>query len=153
MTRLLDRLPRGRRAIAWAGVLVGVAAALVALPPFGVRSPVVPTVIGLVALTIGIGSVIRGERRIGAYAIAAGVAGFAIGYLATRSSVDKLDAVVIWGALFLGEPITTGKVLGGAVILVGAALVTGLLPRPAARDMDELQEWKVRPAYTDEEIA
>ena len=84
MTRFLDRLPRGRRALAWAGVLVGIAAALVALPPFGVRSPVVPIVIGLVALTIGIGSAIRGERRIGAYAIAAGIAGLAIGYLATR---------------------------------------------------------------------
>ena len=42
---------------------------------------------------------IRGERRIGAYAIAAGVAGLAIGLLATLSSVGKLDAVVIWGAL------------------------------------------------------
>jgi simple sugar transport system permease protein len=80
-------------------VVVGIAAALVALPPFGARSPVVPTVIGLIALTVGIGSVIRGERRIGAYAIAAGIAGFAIGYLATRSGVDNLDAVVIWGAL------------------------------------------------------
>jgi simple sugar transport system permease protein len=80
-------------------VVVGIAAALVALPPFGARSPVVPTVIGLIALTVGIGSVIRGEGRIGAYAIAAGIAGFAIGYLATRSGVDNLDAVVIWGAL------------------------------------------------------
>jgi ABC-type uncharacterized transport system permease subunit len=95
----LGRLPRGWRAVAWAGVLVGVAAALVALPPFGARDPVVPVVIGLIALTIGIGSALRGERRVGAYAIAAGVAGLAIGYLATRSSVDKLDAVVIWGAL------------------------------------------------------
>jgi simple sugar transport system permease protein len=99
MRSRLDRLPRGWRAVGWAGVVIGIAAALVALPPFGVRSPVVPVVIGLFALTIGIGSWIRGERRIGSYAIAAGVFGFLIGYLATRSSVDKLDAVVIWGAL------------------------------------------------------
>jgi general nucleoside transport system permease protein len=97
--RFLERLPRGWRAVAWLGVLVGVAAALVALPPLGVRSPVAPIVVGLIALTIGIGSALRGERRIGAYAIAAGITGLAIGYLATRSSVDKLDAVVIWGAL------------------------------------------------------
>jgi len=98
--RVINPRARGWSGIAWAGVLVGLAAALVTLPPIGVRSPVMPTVIGLIAVTIGIGSMIRGERRIGAYATAAGVAGFAIGFLATRSSVDNLDAVVIWGALF-----------------------------------------------------
>jgi general nucleoside transport system permease protein len=96
----VKHLPRGWRAVAWAGVLVGVAATLVALPPVGVRSPVAPVVIGLFALTIGIGSWLRGERRIGGYAIAAGVLGLLIGYLATRSSTENLEAVVVWGALF-----------------------------------------------------
>jgi simple sugar transport system permease protein len=96
----MKRLPRGWRAVAWAGVVAGVFAALIALPPIEVRSPVAPVVIGLFALTIGIGSWIRGEHRIGGYAIAASVIGLTIGYLATRSSVDKLEAVVIWGALF-----------------------------------------------------
>jgi len=100
VTSLGERLPRGWRAATWAGVLIGVAAALVALPPFGVRNPLVPIVIGLVAVTIGLGSLFRGERRVGAYAIAAGLAGLGVGFLATRSSVDNLDAVVIWGALF-----------------------------------------------------
>ena len=95
----MNRLPHGRRAVAWAGVIVGLAAAFVTLPPIEARSPVWPVVIGLSALTIGVGSWIRGERKIGGYAIGAGVLGFVIGYLATRSSVDKLDAVVIWGAL------------------------------------------------------
>lgn len=99
MKRFAESLPRGWRAIAWAGVAVGIAAAFVAIPPFSVRSPVFPTVIGLIALTVGAGSFIRGERRVGAYAMTAGAAGFIIGYLATRSSVEKLDAVVIWGAL------------------------------------------------------
>ena len=96
----MKRLPRGWRAAAWIAVLVGVLAALVALPPIEIRSPVAPLVLGLVALTVGIGSWIRGERRIGGYAVAAGVFGLLIGYLATRSSVDRLDAVVVWGALF-----------------------------------------------------
>lgn len=91
--------PRGWRAVGWAGVAVGIAAALVALPPFEVRNPVVPVIFGLVALTIGTGSWIRGERHVGAYAAAAGLFGFGIGYLATLSSVGKLDAVVVWGAL------------------------------------------------------
>jgi simple sugar transport system permease protein len=99
VTAVVERLPQGWRAAAWAGVLVGVVAALVALPPFSVRSPVVPVVIGLVASTIGLGGILRGERRLGAYAVAAGIAGLLVGYLATRSSIDKLDAVVIWGAL------------------------------------------------------
>jgi general nucleoside transport system permease protein len=96
----MNRLPRGWRAVAWLGVVVGVLAALVALPPIEIRSPAAPLVVGLVALTIGVGSWIRGERRIGGYVIAAGVLGLVIGYLATRSSVDKLDVVVVWGALF-----------------------------------------------------
>jgi simple sugar transport system permease protein len=95
-----NRLPRGWRAVAWIGVLIGVIAALSALPPWTVRSPFVPVVIGLFALTIGIGSWIRGERRVGGYAIAAGVIGLLIGYLATRSSVGNLETVVVWGALF-----------------------------------------------------
>jgi ABC-type uncharacterized transport system permease subunit len=96
----MKRLPRSSRAAAWAAVVVGVFAALVALPPIEVRSVAAPVVIGLFATVVGLGSWIRGERRIGGYAIAAGVLGFAIGYLATRSSVGKLDAVVLWGALF-----------------------------------------------------
>lgn len=96
----MKRLPRGWRAIGWAGVVAGVIAAFVALPPISLRSPVPSVVIGLVALTVGIGSWIRGERRIGGYAIAAGVFGFALGYLATRSSLEHLEAAVVWGALF-----------------------------------------------------
>jgi len=98
--RLGNRLPHGWRAVAWIGVLVGVAAALSALPPITIRSPVVPVVIGLFAFTIGLGSWIRGERRIGGYAMAAGFIGIFIGYLATRSSVGNLETVVVWGALF-----------------------------------------------------
>ena len=96
----MSRLPRGWRAVGWAGVVIGVIAALVALPPLEARSPVYPVVIGLVALTVGIGSAIRGERKVGGYAIAAGIGGLVLGYLATRSSVQHLDAVVVWGALF-----------------------------------------------------
>jgi ABC-type uncharacterized transport system permease subunit len=96
----MSRLPAGWRAVAWAGVVVGAVAALVALPPIEVRTPVASVVIGLIALTIGIGSWIRGQRRVGGYAVAAGVGGLLLGYLATRSSVDHLEATVVWSALF-----------------------------------------------------
>jgi simple sugar transport system permease protein len=78
---------------------LGLVAAFVALPPLEIRSPVAPIVIGLFALTIGIGSWLRGERRVGAYGIAAGVVGLAIGVLATRSSIEHLEGAVVWGAL------------------------------------------------------
>jgi simple sugar transport system permease protein len=96
---VIKRLPQGPAAIAWAGVVIGLLATFVALPPIEARSAVVPAVIGLVALAAGVAAWTRGERRAAAYAIAAGVLGFVIGYAATRSSVSKLDAVVVWGAL------------------------------------------------------
>jgi ABC-type uncharacterized transport system permease subunit len=99
MRRLTTKLPRGWRAVGWIGVAIGIVAALVALPPFEVRNPAVPVAVGLFALTIGIGSWIRGERRIGAYAVATGLSGLVIGYLATVSSIGNLEAVVVWGAL------------------------------------------------------
>ncbi len=61
-------------------------------------------VIGLFALTIGIGSWIRGERRVGGYAIAAGVIGIFIGYLATRSSVGNLETAVVWSLHSMSSP-------------------------------------------------
>jgi ABC-type uncharacterized transport system permease subunit len=95
----MSRLPDTRRTLAWIGVGLGLVAAFVALPPLEVRTPVAPIVIGLFALTIGIGSWLRGERRVGAYGIAAGVVGLAIGVLATRSSIEHLEGAVVWGAL------------------------------------------------------
>src|SRR5262249_56514047 len=87
--------------LAFLAIGVGVCAALVALPPVGARSPVLPIVIGLLAVATGLAFwLIRGERRIGGYAIAAGLAGLLIGYFATRSSPTKLDTVVVWGAPF-----------------------------------------------------
>ena len=99
MSGALARLPQGPRAIAWLGILVGLAAAWVALPPLKVRMPVVPLVIGLVAVGLGVYAVQRGAKRIGWGAVVAGMGGIALGYLATLSSVEHLDQVVVWSAL------------------------------------------------------
>jgi general nucleoside transport system permease protein len=115
VNRLWSGLPRGWAGVAWGGVALGFAAAFVALPPIERRSALFPIVLGLFAVTVGAGSVIRGERRAGAYAIAAGIAGFAIGYLATRSSVDKLDAVVIWGALLSATLVSATPLVFAAI--------------------------------------
>ena len=93
------RFPRGDRALAWVAILLGIAAFWVALPPLKVREPVVPIILGLFALTIGIGTLIRGVKRIGWAAVAIGVLGIVLGVLATRSSTAHLDQVVVWSAL------------------------------------------------------
>ena len=42
---------------------------------------------------------------------------------------------MLWGVLFLGEPLTAGRVSGCAIILAGCALILGLIraPRLSAR--------------------
>ena len=97
--QLLSRLPRGTRAIAWLGVLVGLLAFWVALPPLKVRAPIVPVLIGVVAVALGAWAISRGTRRLGWGAVVAGVFGIGLGYLSTRSSVTHLDQVVVWSAL------------------------------------------------------
>ena len=98
--RFLARLPRGARAVAIAGIVVGIAAFWIALPPLQARSPLWPALIGVLALILGATAVSRGVKRLGWGAILAGVGGIGLGYLATRSSVAHLDQVVVWSALF-----------------------------------------------------
>ena len=99
-SNLTRRLPHGFRMVAWAGIILGLAGAWVALPPIAARSWTWSLVLCLVAVMLGIGVAIRGERRFGGFAIAAGVLGFVVAYLATVSSIGKLESVVVWSALF-----------------------------------------------------
>jgi simple sugar transport system permease protein len=98
-------LPTGRirnplRALAWAGIVLGLLAAFVALPPITARSWIPSLLLGLLAALAGVWAITRGERRFGWYAVAAALFGFALAYLATRSEVGKLETVVVWSALF-----------------------------------------------------
>ena len=93
------RLPRGLRAVSWVGIALGLLGAWIALPPISARSWVWSLVVCLIAVMLGIGVIIRGERRFGGYAVASGVLGFSLGYLATLSGVGKLETVVVWSAL------------------------------------------------------
>ncbi len=68
------RLPSGFRTVAWIGIVVGLVAAWLALPPLTVRSWVPSLVLALIAVMLGTGVAIRGERRFGGFAIASGVA-------------------------------------------------------------------------------
>jgi drug/metabolite transporter (DMT)-like permease len=39
----------------------------------------------------------------------------------------------IWGAIFLGEPVTWATLVGGAMVLLGTAIVTGFSVRGLLR--------------------
>jgi simple sugar transport system permease protein len=97
--RLWERAPQGEHLLAWIGIAVGIAAFWVALPPLKVREPIIPALIGIVAIGLGIGALSRGVKRLGWGAIVIGVLGIALGMLATRSSETHLDQVVVWSAL------------------------------------------------------
>jgi general nucleoside transport system permease protein len=87
------------RAVAAIGIALGLLALWLALPPVDVRSPLVPIVIGVLALAAGIWALSRGQRRLGWAAAMAGAGGMGVGALATQSSVENLDTVFVWSAL------------------------------------------------------
>ena len=88
------------RTLAWVGIGLGLLSAFIALPPASVRSWVPSLLLGLLALLIGVFVYTRGEKRFGWYAVAAALLSFGLAYLATRSSIGKLETVVVWSALF-----------------------------------------------------
>jgi len=94
------RVKNPLRTLAWVGVVLGLASAFVALPPISARSWVPSLLLALLGALAGVFVITRGERRFGWYAIAAAMLGFGLGYLATRSGIGKLEAVVVWSALF-----------------------------------------------------
>lgn len=100
MNWLVERLPRGPRGIAILGIVVGMLAFWVALPPTSVRSPFVPVLIGLVGVALGAYATWKGVRKVGIGAIVTGLAAIGLGILATRSSIGHLESVVVWSALF-----------------------------------------------------
>jgi simple sugar transport system permease protein len=88
------------RWLAYGGIAAGVAAFWVALPPVMTRSPLVPFLVGLVGVALGGAAIWSGAgRRLGGIAIAVGILGILLGWLATRSNVEALDTVFVWSAL------------------------------------------------------
>lgn len=77
----------------YAGLLLGVFAAFLTIPPITTRTVVWPIVVGIAAAMLGLWTVTRGRHRLGFGAVAAGLAGIGLGILATRSSTGNLDTV------------------------------------------------------------
>ena len=98
------------------GIVLGVVAFVLAIPPFTSRSPLWPILIGMVAVLFGIASLSRGGGRVGGGAIAAGVVGGGLAVLAMQSSVGNLNQVftasLIASMLVFATPLTYAA-LGG----------------------------------------
>ncbi len=85
------------------------------MPPFTVRQPLVPIVVGLVALALAGYTAATGPRRMGFIGVGLALIAGTLGAMATQSSVDNLEAVFVWSAL-------TASMLRFATPLIFAAI-------------------------------
>ena len=99
-----------------AGIVLGVLACCVALPPITARSPLYPVLVGIAAAVLGLSTALRGRRRLGWGAFAAGAIGIGLGVLATRSSESNLKLVftasLIASMFVFSTPLVFGAIGG-----------------------------------------
>jgi ABC-type uncharacterized transport system permease subunit len=94
-----DRVPPADTRVGIGAIVLGVVAFLVAVPPLTVRQPAVPIALGLVAAAVAVLTMRRGVTRLGGIGLGIALIGGVLGAMATRSSVENLEAVFVWSAL------------------------------------------------------
>jgi general nucleoside transport system permease protein len=87
------------RTVGTVGIVLGVIAFWLALPPATVRSAPAPLALGILAAAAGIWSFSRGERRVGGGALVAGVVGIAGALVVMQATTSNLEDVFVWSAL------------------------------------------------------
>jgi simple sugar transport system permease protein len=87
------------RSIGILGIILGICAVVVALPPITLRQVWIPAAIALFGIAAGIWATTRDERRVGLIGVAINLIGVSLGMLATQSSTENLDLVIVWSAL------------------------------------------------------
>ncbi len=97
--RLNERSIATAKNVAISGIVIGILAGWLALPPATVRTPALPIVLGFVAVLLGAYGIYCDEKRVGWGAVAAGLAGTALGLLVQHSSVSHLGTAFAWGTL------------------------------------------------------
>ena len=95
-------MPISARTAAWAGIVLGVLAAYVALPPLMIRTPAVSLVLAAVGVAAGVYATRQGEKRLGWIAVVIAVLGAILGVIAAKSGETNLDRVFVWSALVAG---------------------------------------------------
>ena len=90
------------RTAAWAGIVLGVLAAYVALPPLLIRTPAVSLVVAAAGVLAGAYAIRQGEKRLGWIAVVIAVLGAILGVIAAKSGETNLDRVFVWSALVAG---------------------------------------------------
>jgi simple sugar transport system permease protein len=87
------------RSVALIGVVLGIAAVFVALPPVRARDVWWPAAIGILGIAAGIWATTRGKPKLGITAVVVNLIGITLGIAATQSGVGNLDLVFLWSAL------------------------------------------------------
>jgi general nucleoside transport system permease protein len=90
------------RTAAWAGIVLGLVAAFVALPPIMIRTPVVSLLLAAAGVAAGVYATREGERRLGWVAVGIAVLGAILAVIAVKSGETNLDKVFVWSALVAG---------------------------------------------------
>jgi general nucleoside transport system permease protein len=93
---VIDRY-RNFRTVASVGIALGVAAFVLTMPPFTIRTSLVPIIFGLGALALGLSALSQGEKRLGWFAIGFGFLGTVGALWAQGVDQDTLEAVVTGG--------------------------------------------------------
>ena len=93
---MIDRY-RNFRTVASVGIALGLAAFILTLPPFTIRTTLIPIIFGLGALALGLAALSQGERRLGGFALAIGFIGTVGGLWAQGVDRDTLEAVITGG--------------------------------------------------------
>jgi len=100
----------------YAGLVLGVFAAFLAIPPIEARTTTWPIVVGIVAVALGIWTVTRGRQRLGWGAVVSGLLGIGLGILATRSGTSNLEAVfnasLVAQTFAFSTPLVFGAIAG-----------------------------------------
>jgi ABC-type uncharacterized transport system permease subunit len=82
-----------------AGIVLGVLAFWLALPPLKTTQLAWPGLVGAIAIAAGGWAVALGQKRVGWGAIVAGALGIGLAALATQAGRQNLDTAVVWSAL------------------------------------------------------
>jgi len=101
-TLAANRVAISARTAAWAGIVLGVLAAYITLPPIMIRTPAPSLVLAAAGVAAGVYALREGERRLGLIAVAMAVLGAILAVMAVKSGESNLDKVFVWSALTAG---------------------------------------------------